>query len=86
MPQEKTRKKNEDIPIIKPENCPGELIKYMNRQRAADQLAMRKIIQEELEPVQKFAKTATDNRSFIQLMALFMLLSLIAGCLYIGTV
>jgi len=55
----------ENIPIIKPEDCPGEVIRYFNKQRKADKLAFREMLREELAPIHHFMKMATGNRIWL---------------------
>ena len=54
-----------DIPIIKPEDCPGAVIRYFNKVRDADYLVIREIMQEELAPVKRFMKIAASNQIWL---------------------
>lgn len=69
----KTKKQIEaEVPFIKPEECPGKLIQYFNKKRKADNLALREIIREELEPVHKFALMASGNRIWLVILSAVM--------------
>jgi len=54
-----------DIPIIKPEDCPGAVIRYFNKVRDADYLVIREIMQEELAPVKRFMQIAASNQIWL---------------------
>jgi len=61
-----------DVPIIKPEDCPGAVIRYFNKVRDADYLVIREIMQEELAPVKRFMKIASGNRVWLVILSTVM--------------
>ena len=62
-----------DIPIIKPEDCPGAVIRYFNKVRDADYLVIREIMQEELAPVKKFMRIAANNQIWLVGLSIMVL-------------
>jgi hypothetical protein len=54
-----------DHPLIKPENCPGELIKYFKKTREDDRGQIRDLIREELKPATRFFRMTTTNRIWL---------------------
>jgi len=63
------KESEEDVPFIKPEDCPGAVIKYFNKQRNADYLAIREIMREELMPVHKFMKMTANNQIWLWILS-----------------
>ncbi len=57
--------KNGGVPVVKPEDCPGGLIKYFNRKRNADHTAYKKMLQEELEPLKDSWVMTGQNRQWL---------------------
>jgi len=73
--------KNGDAPVVKPEDCPGGLIKYFNRKRKADHIAYQKMLQKELEPLKDSWIMTGQNRQW--LVGLSTLLGLVIIALVI---
>lgn len=73
------RSKQPDPPIIDPKNCPGEMIKYFQRTRAADRQETRLMIRDELKPVHKFAQIAANNRLWLQILTVAVIVGFVVG-------
>jgi hypothetical protein len=62
--------KGDDIPIIKQEDCPRLLIEYLDKKQGKFEKKLMEKLDEKLDPVATFAKTAIDNRLYIQMLAI----------------
>ena len=60
---------DEQVPIIKPENCPGELIKYFNSKHKADNMAMRESIREEMSGLKRWMQMTATNRVWLIILS-----------------
>lgn len=67
-----------DTPFIKPENCPGELMKWIMKRDDANLIRWRTMMREELKPIRRFMVMASGNRTWlIVLSAVVMVIGFI---------
>jgi hypothetical protein len=69
------RDESDDIPIIRPEDCPRQLIIYINKKRKADMLATREMLREELEPVKHYWQMTANNRIWLFVISTVMIIT-----------
>lgn len=75
----KTKKQIEaEIPIIHPENCPGEVISYFNKRMKADHVAVREIIREELQPMSNWMRITSENRIWLWVLTVLLAIDLLS--------
>lgn len=68
-------------PIIKPENCPGELMKWIQKRDEDNFERWLGMLRDELKPVARFMKIASENR--IWLIGLTTIVALVVVVLWI---
>ena len=63
---EKTKSQIEkDSPIIKPSDCPGAIINWVQERDEDNFIKWREMLREELKPIKRFMKIASGNRIWL---------------------
>jgi hypothetical protein len=57
--------KKDKYPIIKPEDCPGELMKWISKRDEENFQKWMNMLRAELTPVARFMKIASENRIWL---------------------
>ena len=80
--EEKTRSQIEaETPIIKPEDCPGALMQWIQKRDEANFEQWLGMVRDELKPVARFMRIASENR--VWLIGLSTLVALVVVVLWI---
>lgn len=67
---EKTKAQVErDTPIIKPEDCPGAIIAWVQERDEKNFIRWRLMLREELKPVRRFMRLAVGNRIWLIILS-----------------
>lgn len=61
----------DDVPFIKPEDCPNAVIRYLNKKHKADMMGFKAVIQDELSPLKRWMSMTAENRVWLIVLTIF---------------